>query len=195
MKTIMMSFSLWSKVRSLAKENPDMVFSDHALEDSLSIVKGAAINVRTTLQFFEIVVSEFYLTKLGREWIDDNTYPEACREIIVKVFPFGTYDALQPGGELSDFDASNVKQWLRDRAGLVDPRKNASFLLKLAAEAGIRPTPTEKIETTIPTSAIVSITAEIPLDRLSDTATMLASIAIPNTLSISVHTMNDKGNR
>ena len=113
----------------------------------------------------------------------------------MKVFPFGTYDALQPGGELSDFDASNVKQWLRDRAGLVDPRKNASFLLKLAAEAGIHPTPTEKIETTIPTSAIVSITAEIPLDRLSDTATMLASIAIPNTLSISVHTMNDKGNR
>lgn len=193
MKTIMMSFSLWNKVRSLAKNDPERALSNRVLEKNLSATEGAACNVRTTLQFFGIIDPEFHLTEFGTKWIDDNTYQEACQEIIERVFPLGTYDALQPGGELSDFSMPNTKQWLRNRAGLADPRKNASFLLKLAAEAGIRPTPIEKAET--PMSAIVSITAEIPFDKLSDAATMLASVAVPNSLSINIQTMNDGGNR
>lgn len=194
MKTIMMSFSLWDTVRSLAKNNPDMVLSDHALEDHLSVAKGAAANVRTTLQFFGIIDSEFLLTKFGRKWTNDDTYQDACAEIIKKVFPPDTYKALQPNGELSDFNRTNVKQWLRNRADLMDPRKNASFLLNLAAEAGICPTPIKRTETEKPLSAKVSITAEIPLEKLSYTATMLASVAMPNTLSISVQTTSDEGN-
>lgn len=195
MKTIMMSFSLWGAVRSLARNNPDIALSNHVLEDGLSIVKSVAANVRTTLQFFHIIDSEFRLTKLGREWIDDDTYPDTCAKIIKTAFPPGTYEALQPNGELSDFNRTNVKKWLHNRAGLMDPRKNASFLLNLAAEAGIRPTPIKRTETEKPLSAKVSITAEIPLDKLSYTATMLASVAIPNTLSISVQATSDESNR
>lgn len=130
-----------------------------------------------------------------REWIDDDTYPDTCAKIIKIAFPPGTYEALQPNGELSDFNRTNVKKWLHNRAGLMDPRKNASFLLNLAAEAGIRPTPIKRTETEKPLSAKVSITAEIPLDKLSYTATMLASVAIPNTLSISVQATSDESNR
>ena len=186
---------LWDAVRSLARNNPDIALSNHVLEDGLSIVKSVAANVRTTLQFFHIIDSEFRLTKLGREWIDDDTYPDTCAKIIKTAFPPGTYEALQPNGELSDFNRTNVRKWLHNRAGLMDPRKNASFLLNLAAEAGIRPTPIKRTETEKPLSAKVSITAEIPLDKLSYTATMLASVAIPNTLSISVQATSDESNR
>lgn len=53
MKTIMMSFSLWEAVRFLARNNPDIALSNRVLEESLSVAKSAAANVRTTLRFFQ----------------------------------------------------------------------------------------------------------------------------------------------
>lgn len=119
MKTVMMATSRWHAVQELVKRaaaaDSCVAITTSLIESRLGLEKGPADNDRVSLRFFGLInQGAGVLTALGRRWIDDESYLNACKEIIDRCYPQGTVQALSSGGEsfVVAIECSCVNGWV-----------------------------------------------------------------------------------
>ena len=96
MKTLMIPIRSWREARMFCAGRVDYKFEPETLEDELGAVtsRNAAVGLISSLSAIGLLDDNGQLTELGLKWANDETYPEACSEIIRMYFPEETRDAI-----------------------------------------------------------------------------------------------------
>ena len=151
MKTLMITKGSWKEVWGKCVADPSYVFEAERLAQECETVttRNAAVGIISSLKAMNIIDEQGKLTKLGLKWANENTYPEACRELAETRFPQSTRDALQSGerslaeivGEYAAIEGMN-------EAG---GRKNVRVLSMLMEDAdrpntGAKETPSKTVD-------------------------------------------------
>ena len=79
----------WHAIRAKAFASPSTKFTPAVVRSLLDLGNDASAqtNVLRGMRSFGIVNDDGSLTELGTRWRVDETYAQACREILEKVYP------------------------------------------------------------------------------------------------------------
>lgn len=214
MKTLMITKGSWQEVRKKCIADPEYTFIAEQLEQDCETIatRNAAVGVISSMRAMDLLDDQGKLTAMGRKWANENTYPEACKELAETHFPQVTRDAIKQGeASVGDIVAEYSKIEGMNEAG---GRKNVRILTMLMKDANDIPvlkqgptkgtrskgdqdeqTPSlrkeqkstlQKKQKQAELSAKAQIEMTIPLEKLSDVMLAVFSKVSPDEVSTDV---------
>jgi hypothetical protein len=111
--------NIWWKLRErFVNAPPKGEVTKEYLSSALGLGAKVAANVMPAIKQVGLIDDSNLLTPLARRWRDDQTYAEACREIIDSAYPDSLKDVSPPDNP----DLAAAARWFLNETGAGAPR-------------------------------------------------------------------------
>jgi hypothetical protein len=129
--------TVWWGVRSILQRTPNATIDERLLGVQLGVQETAARQYIVELRNVGLLTDEGRATSLAARWRLDDTYSEAVRDIVDRVYPEGLINVAPPG----EADRQKVVSWfLREGLGQgAAGNKAATYLLMSSPEPSEAP--------------------------------------------------------
>ncbi|MEI6665432.1 MAG: DUF5343 domain-containing protein [Chloroflexota bacterium] len=130
---------VWWALRKQFQRTMPATVTQNYMATVLKLNAGTARSVITNLQYMGLLDDDAHPTALANAWRDDNSYPQACKQMFAAIYPDELKDIAPP----PDVDRGTVQTWfMRELAtGSESARQLAALYVLLAVADPSGPTP------------------------------------------------------
>lgn len=136
MTSLTLPKSVWKEARQQLQNDCSLKITVDSILEKFKSVKSrdAALNTIVHLKkYFGLIDDDGKLTAIGKQWVNDETYPNACQLIINGIFPRESLSFLK-NSDLSTDDKAKLLQKY-GKFGQAGAKKTVRFFLMLEEEA------------------------------------------------------------
>lgn len=122
--------TVWWGVRAILQRTPKAIIDERLLGVQLEVQEAAARAYLGELKSVGLLNEENKATEIAQKWRLDETYEEAVRDILTKVYPEGLINVAPPG----EADRQKVVSWFCARdwgKGQLETKQQLIFFFQL----------------------------------------------------------------